>query len=102
MTAPSGGNDPRPRPSGNQFDRRHEITDPSGTAWSIRVHWGQPRAGFGLGAKLFPRRRPESPAPVAGAAVDSPSPDPAENPKRVASRWEWLDVLEFLDPLHFA
>lgn len=82
-------------------DRRHELRDPSGRLWATRLHWGRPGAGFGLGSRLFPRRRP--------AAVDRPTeatrarePVPTTVSTESSGLPVWLEaplgVLELFDP----
>lgn len=85
----------------NLGDRRHEVAAPDGRVWATRLHWGRPRAGFGLSSRLFPRRRVADP-PVA------PPPQLKEETRNTKGRGGsdlplWLEgplsVFELFDPV---
>ena len=90
----------------HRHDRRHEVVDPTGRIWSTRLHWGRPSAGFGLGARLFPRRPLPTPDPdsttVTGSDAKSshttePTAAAAVSKKKKNRWWDWLDVFEIFD-----
>lgn len=82
----------------HRHDRRHEVVDPAGRIWSTRLHWGRPSAGFGLGARLFPRRALPTPDP--DAAIGDPAGPPVlDRPTREKKHgwFDWLDVFSIFD-----